>query len=54
MAEDPLIENEWMEYESAWQALAAILEYSEACKSGDPSNYISYLHVHMDGSCNGL
>jgi len=30
MAENPLFYNEWMEYEAAWQALAAMTEYSEA------------------------
>jgi DNA-directed RNA polymerase, mitochondrial len=27
---------------------------SKAIKSGDPKNYISHCHVHLDGSCNGM
>ena len=29
-------------------------EVSRAIKSGDPENYVSHIHVHFDGSCNGL
>jgi DNA-directed RNA polymerase len=29
-------------------------EVSRALKSGDPENYVTNCHVHLDGSCNGM
>ena len=31
-----------------------MFDYVAALESPDPTKYISHLHVHMDGSCNGL
>ena len=31
-----------------------MFELSAAIKSGDPENFMSNLHVHVDGSCNGM
>ncbi|KAJ2659690.1 DNA-directed RNA polymerase [Coemansia sp. RSA 1199] len=44
----------WLDAESPWQALAACIEYTEAVRSPDPAAYISHLHIHQDGTCNGL
>lgn len=51
---DPLRNREWLEVEDCWQSLAAMYELHAAIKSGDPENYVSHLHIHQDGSCNGL
>lgn len=51
---DPLKNREWLEVEDCWQSLAAMFDLHGALKSGDPENYISHLHIHQDGSCNGL
>jgi DNA-directed RNA polymerase len=44
----------WLHTENPWQTLACMIELSAAVKSGDPENYPSHLHVHVDGSCNGM
>jgi DNA-directed RNA polymerase len=31
-----------------------MIEFSNAMKSGAPEEYICHLHVHVDGSCNGM
>ena len=31
-----------------------MFEIADALKSGDPENYRCRLHVHVDGSCNGM
>ena len=31
-----------------------MFELSKAVKSGKPEEYVSHLHVHVDGSCNGM
>lgn len=54
VAEDPTKNLEWLEGENPWQALATMFEISEAIKSGDPASYPCRLHVHVDGSCNGM
>lgn len=54
ICKDPIGNREWLEVEDCWQALAAIFELGAALKTGDPENFISHLHVHQDGSCNGL
>jgi DNA-directed RNA polymerase len=51
---DPLANREWLEVEDSWQTLAAMYEVHEALKSGDPKNFVSHMHIHQDGSCNGL
>lgn len=45
---------EWIQSENPWQTLASMKELSNALKSGDPENYVSHIHVHLDGSCNGM
>jgi DNA-directed RNA polymerase len=49
-AEDPLGHKWWADADDPWQALATIIELSEA----DGDDFISYLPVNMDGTCNGL
>ncbi|KAJ1735822.1 DNA-directed RNA polymerase [Coemansia biformis] len=44
----------WLDAESPWQALAACAEYTAAMRSPDPSAFVSHLHIHQDGTCNGL
>ncbi|KAJ2778575.1 DNA-directed RNA polymerase [Coemansia javaensis] len=44
----------WLDAESPWQALAACIEYTAAMRSPDPAAYVSHLHIHQDGTCNGL
>ncbi|KAJ2418506.1 DNA-directed RNA polymerase, partial [Coemansia sp. RSA 2524] len=44
----------WLDADSPWQALAACIEYTDAVRSPDPAAYISHLHIHQDGTCNGL
>mmetsp|Transcript_23031 Transcript_23031/g.22893 ORF Transcript_23031/g.22893 Transcript_23031/m.22893 type:complete len:209 (-) Transcript_23031:525-1151(-) len=53
-ADDPRNSLEWIQSENPWQTLAVMKEVSRAIKSGDPENYVSNIHVHFDGSCNGL
>ncbi|CAG0894441.1 unnamed protein product [Darwinula stevensoni] len=54
-AENPLSGRRWwMESEEPWQTLAACMELREALMSPNPSEYISHLPIHQDGSCNGL
>jgi DNA-directed RNA polymerase len=54
MANNPLANRKWLSYEDQWQSLATIFELTAAIQSGDPTNYVSHLHIHQDGSCNGL
>ena len=44
----------WAEAEGPFQCLATCMEIVNAVRSGDPSSFLSSLHVHQDGSCNGL
>ncbi|OMH82488.1 DNA-directed RNA polymerase, mitochondrial, partial [Zancudomyces culisetae] len=44
----------WLASEDPWQTLAACIELVDAVDSGDPENFVSHLHVHQDGTCNGL
>jgi len=44
----------WSEADEPWQFLAACLEICCAWTLDDPSEYVSTLPVHVDGSCNGL
>ena len=37
-----------------WQALARCFELAEAWSCQQPEDFVSYVPVHMDGSCNGL
>ena len=54
VAKDPINNREWLEVEDCWQALAAMFEVYAAVNSPDPEKFVSYMHVHQDGSCNGL
>ena len=51
---DPIKNREWLEFEDCWQTLAAMLDYTAALKHPNPAQYVSHLHIHQDGSCNGL
>ncbi|OJJ97066.1 hypothetical protein ASPACDRAFT_123789 [Aspergillus aculeatus ATCC 16872] len=44
----------WLKAEDPWQCLAACCELRNALKLSDPTQYLSRLPIHQDGSCNGL
>ncbi|KAM7183402.1 DNA/RNA polymerase [Rhypophila sp. PSN 637] len=44
----------WLEAEDPWQCLAACFDLVGALDLPDPTQYISRLPVHQDGTCNGL
>lgn len=44
----------WLEAEDPWQCLAACFELSSALALDDPTQFVSHLPVHQDGTCNGL
>lgn len=44
----------WLAADDPWQALAACIEYTSAIRSPNPEEYVSHLHIHQDGTCNGL
>ncbi|KAJ5356641.1 DNA-directed RNA polymerase phage-type [Penicillium concentricum] len=44
----------WLQAEDPWQLLAACCELRNALQLSDPTEYISHLPIHQDGSCNGL
>ncbi|EKG13012.1 DNA-directed RNA polymerase bacteriophage type [Macrophomina phaseolina MS6] len=53
--ENPLTGRKWwLKAEDPWQCLATCFELKHAFDSPDPSQYISHLPVHQDGTCNGL
>lgn len=53
-ANDPLsYRDTWGDADKPYQFLAFLFEYAEA-HQGNPIEYISYLPVGLDGSCNGL
>lgn len=54
VADDPRKNLEWTEAENPWQALSSMFELSAAMKRPDPENYECNLHIHVDGSCNGM
>jgi len=51
---DPLNNREWLEAEDSWQTLAAMCDLYDALQKPNPEEHISHLHIHQDGSCNGL
>jgi len=53
-AADPKNNLEWLQSDSPWQTLACMFELSAAMKRPDPENHPCNLHVHVDGSCNGM
>ncbi|KAJ2719384.1 DNA-directed RNA polymerase [Coemansia sp. Benny D115] len=44
----------WAEAGSPWQTLSACIEYAAAMRSPNPAEYVCRLHIHQDGTCNGL
>ncbi|OQD76628.1 hypothetical protein PENDEC_c004G05968 [Penicillium decumbens] len=44
----------WLKAEDPWQCLAACCELRNALRCPDPTQYLSRLPIHQDGSCNGL
>lgn len=44
----------WLKAEDPWQCLATCLELKNALDSPDPTQFVSHLPIHQDGSCNGL
>ncbi|KAF5017928.1 hypothetical protein F66182_10112 [Fusarium sp. NRRL 66182] len=44
----------WLKAEDPWQCLAACFELKAAHDLPDPTEYVSNLPVHQDGTCNGL
>lgn len=54
-AQDPLAEGAWwQDAEEPWQCLATCIELDKALELSDPTEFMSNLPVHQDGSCNGL
>eukprot|EP00007_Cunea_sp_BSH-02190019_P006842 CAMPEP_0174230974 /NCGR_PEP_ID=MMETSP0417-20130205/1603_1 /TAXON_ID=242541 /ORGANISM="Mayorella sp, Strain BSH-02190019" /LENGTH=1235 /DNA_ID=CAMNT_0015308757 /DNA_START=120 /DNA_END=3824 /DNA_ORIENTATION=+ len=53
-AADPAAETWWHAADDPWQALSTCYELTDALASPDPARHVSYLPIHMDGSCNGL
>ncbi|KAL1902487.1 DNA-directed RNA polymerase [Sporothrix stenoceras] len=47
-------ERWWLQAEDPWQCLAACIELSSALALDDPTQFVSHLPVHQDGTCNGL
>lgn len=54
IAADPSNNLEWLQAENPWQALACIFELSAAMSLDNPEDHISHMHIHVDGSCNGM
>ncbi|CAM8915619.1 unnamed protein product [Rhodiola kirilowii] len=44
----------WLGAEHPFQCLATCLDLTEALRSSSPESTLSYIHIHQDGSCNGL
>jgi DNA-directed RNA polymerase len=44
----------WLNAEDPWQCLAACFELKAALDCEDPTQYVSHLPCHQDGTCNGL
>ncbi|EFR02380.1 DNA-directed RNA polymerase [Nannizzia gypsea CBS 118893] len=44
----------WLKAADPFQCLAACVELKNALSLPDPTQYVSHLPVHQDGSCNGL
>lgn len=54
-AKNPLDGRKWWEKgDKPWQVLSVCFELSEAYKLDDPTEYVSHIPVHQDGTCNGL
>ena len=44
----------WLSAEDPWQCLATCIELKSALDLPDPTQFVSHLPIHQDGSCNGL
>lgn len=44
----------WLKAEDPWQCLSACMELRNALACPDPTEFVSRLPIHQDGSCNGL
>ncbi|KAI8809178.1 hypothetical protein BJ742DRAFT_708766 [Cladochytrium replicatum] len=44
----------WLKADKPWQFLANCMELKAALSSDDPLQYASRMHIHQDGTCNGL
>ncbi|PHH62403.1 hypothetical protein CDD81_7199 [Ophiocordyceps australis] len=44
----------WLDAEDPWQCLAACMELKAALDLADPTEFLSSLPIHQDGTCNGL
>lgn len=44
----------WLETEDPWQCLATCMELTNALRAPVPSEFLSSLPIHQDGTCNGL
>lgn len=54
-AQNPLARDAWwQDAEEPWQCLATCIELDKALELADPTQFMSNLPVHQDGSCNGL
>ena len=54
-ATNPLTGKQWwLKAEDPWQCLATCIELKNALDSSEPTEYISHLPIHQDGTCNGL
>jgi len=54
-AENPLTGKKWWQQaEDPWQCLATCYELKAALESPDPTQFVSHLPIHQDGTCNGL
>ncbi|PON58052.1 DNA-directed RNA polymerase, phage-type [Parasponia andersonii] len=54
-ADRPLEGNRWwLNAEDPFQCLAVCINLADALRSSSPETFISHIHVHQDGSCNGL
>jgi DNA-directed RNA polymerase len=54
VAAEPLVEKWWHEADSPVQFLAACVELAAAWSTGQAQNFVSYLPIMVDGSCNGI
>ncbi|EDK40635.2 hypothetical protein PGUG_04733 [Meyerozyma guilliermondii ATCC 6260] len=54
-AKNPLAEDAWWKKaEKPWQVLGVCFELKRAYDLEDPTEHISHLPIHQDGTCNGL
>lgn len=44
----------WAQFDNRWQVLACCIELYKAIESKDPESYETGIHVHKDGTCNGV